>query len=925
MKKRILVLAALFASLFALASCGPDNGKSKFTVSFDAAGGTPVKFQTVEEGKTVIKPADPLYVQEERIKEFLGWHDENGNLYDFSAPVTGNVSLTAKWAEEYGVLAGGTSGKLYNFKYANAEYRELLCATLERWLIDKGISIPLYYTNGLVMYNERITPATEEYVAYMGYGASYGSFTGEDNYRTSTTAMADSANKFDYRSDSDSAVIGMIEASLYVFDWNKDFTGFEVLPELASGFPVPVAQNEAGEWVETEENPTYESLSRSWKVAVRTDMKFSDGSAITLKNFEDNLKILLDPEYKYYRANACYSGSFVIANAKKYYDGEVAWEKVGFTFDAENNCIIYTLTQELSQIDFMYNTSSYLFGVADKEFHDALGKDGFGAIPQGTTEFKSVKASGEFIVDYYEDEKQVRYVKNPEYVPNPLRYHGTVFSKFTETKVGSAEAAWELFLAGELDAASVPSAEYANYVNDPRAKVSPGATVWRLSVNQASDEYLKEFTGGAWEGNVLMQNRNFQWALYFGVNRKHVAENIVVSGSPCQFYVNDTYKVAVQAPTGYRSSEAAALVAGTTLTETGIDLLEESYGYSEEDALAFYIAALDEIVAAQKVDPSKATTLKVELNNWPATSTVQVNVTNYIAQEYERIFNSQTKYPNIKVEFDVLMTDSSTSYYGKQMLAQYDLAMAGISGGALDILGLFDVWSSSDLNGLRLSFGVNTESVVKYDDLILWDGEYWTYDALVAAASAPAWIVCGAKNDNYTEAVSDASAKMDALNAHVAAGLEGEAAEAWEATYKKAVAKLEAVVTPAEAYAVLEDFIATVEAQLGQELTDADLIAIYGAGNYTACLDWVALYAVDGGLIGENPDINGDGQPNSILEWLEAYEYTDYAAEVKAYLEAAEAAIAAWEAEGGKTEANSEALAAAAANLAGWYSSMWSA
>ena len=313
----------------------------------------------------------------------------------------------------------------------------------------------------------------------------------------------------------------------------------------------------------------------------------------------------------------------------------------------------------------------------------------------------------------------------------------------------------------KLDAASVPSAEYANYVNDPRAKVSPGATVWRLSVNQASDEYLKEFTGGAWSGNALMQNRNFQWALYFGVNRKHVAENIVVSGSPCQFYVNDTYKVAVQAPTGYRSSEAAALVAGTTLTDTGIDLLEESYGYSEEDALAFYIAALDEIVAAQKVDPAKATTLKVELNNWPATSTVQVNVTNYIAQEYERIFNSQTKYPNIKVEFDVLMTDSSTSYYGKQMLAQYDLAMAGISGGALDILGLFDVWSSSDLNGLRLSFGVNTESVVKYEDLILWDGEYWTYDALVAAASAPAWIVCGAKNDNYTEAVSDVSVSLD--------------------------------------------------------------------------------------------------------------------------------------------------------------------
>lgn len=907
MKKRILVLAALFVSLFALASCG-GTVKNKYTVSFDSAGGTPVKFLSVEEGKTVAKPADPLYVQEERIKEFLGWYDEDGNLYDFSKPVTGNLSLTAKWSSEYGVLAGGTSGKLYNFKYANSAYRELLCATLERWVIDKGISIPLYYSNGLVMYNERITPATEEYVAYMGYGASYGSFTGEDNYRTSTTAMADTANKFDYRSDSDSGVIGMIEASLFVFDWNKDFTGFEVLPELASGFPVPVAQNENGEWVETEENPTYETLSRSWKVAVRTDMKFADGSAITLKNFEDNLKILLDPTYKYYRANACYSGSFVIANAKKYYDGEVEWEKVGFHFDYENNYIVYTLTQDLSQMDFMYNTSSYLFGVADKEFHDALGTTGFGAIPQGTTEFTSVKASGEFIVSYYEDEKEVRYVKNPNYVANPARYHGTVFSQFTETKVDSAEAAWELFLAGKVDAASVPSAEYANYVNDPRAKVSPGSTVYRLSINQASDEYLKEFTQGAWEGNVLMQNRNFQWALYFGINRKHVAENIVVSATPCQFYVNDTYKVAVQAPTGYRNSDAAQLVAGTTLTTTGIDLLEESYGFSEEDALSFYIAALDEIVAAGKVDPSKATTLKVEINGWPATSTVQTNVINYIANDYERIFNSQTKYPNIKVDFEPLMTDSSTSYYGKQMVAQYDLAFCGISGGTFDILGLFDVWSSADENGLRLSFGVNTEEVVKYDDLILWDGEYWTYDALVAAASAPTWVVCGVKNDDYVKAVSDVSGKIEALNTYAAEGLEGEAAAAWEATYKAAIEKLNAVVTPAEAYAVLNDFIATVEAHKGVELTDADLIAIYGAGNYASCQQWVAQYEAE-----------------QIYEWLMANGYADsYGAQVGGYLEAAKAAIAAWEAEGGKTEENSAALGEAASDLANWYADMWS-
>ena len=117
MKKRILVFVALFASLFALASCGPKPTKKQYTVAFDSQGGTAVKFQSVEEGSTAKKPAAPLYVQDERIKEFLGWYDEAGNLYDFSTPVNGNITLTAKWSSEYGVLAGGTEGKLYNFKY----------------------------------------------------------------------------------------------------------------------------------------------------------------------------------------------------------------------------------------------------------------------------------------------------------------------------------------------------------------------------------------------------------------------------------------------------------------------------------------------------------------------------------------------------------------------------------------------------------------------------------------------------------------------------------------------------------------------------------------------------------------------------------------------------------------------------------------
>lgn len=66
-----------------------------FTVTFDSDGGSAVTTQTVEEGKTANKPEDPA-------KEnftFAGWLDASGAPYDFAAPVTADITLTASWTE----------------------------------------------------------------------------------------------------------------------------------------------------------------------------------------------------------------------------------------------------------------------------------------------------------------------------------------------------------------------------------------------------------------------------------------------------------------------------------------------------------------------------------------------------------------------------------------------------------------------------------------------------------------------------------------------------------------------------------------------------------------------------------------------------------------------------------------------------------
>lgn len=69
-----------------------------YKVIFESNGGSVVETQSVEEGKTVTKPADP-------IKEgytFYGWYtDEELTIeYNFDAVVTDNITLYAKWISE---------------------------------------------------------------------------------------------------------------------------------------------------------------------------------------------------------------------------------------------------------------------------------------------------------------------------------------------------------------------------------------------------------------------------------------------------------------------------------------------------------------------------------------------------------------------------------------------------------------------------------------------------------------------------------------------------------------------------------------------------------------------------------------------------------------------------------------------------------
>ena len=74
----------------------PEVTVKKYTVTFDANGGTSVAKQSnIEEGKTATKPKDPTRTG----YTFQGWL-LNGNKFDFNTKITSNITLKADWKKD---------------------------------------------------------------------------------------------------------------------------------------------------------------------------------------------------------------------------------------------------------------------------------------------------------------------------------------------------------------------------------------------------------------------------------------------------------------------------------------------------------------------------------------------------------------------------------------------------------------------------------------------------------------------------------------------------------------------------------------------------------------------------------------------------------------------------------------------------------
>ena len=137
---------------------------------------------------------------------------------------------------------------------------------------------------------------------------------GIHTYNSAQTEFPTNWSPHQNQTQIDSELMTNLGNGLYTFDYNDEEDGYKVVPDAAADFPVDVtADYVGGDW-----NIAEGEEGRAWKIALRDDLAWEDGTPITAGDFVTSAKLLLNPEAQNHRADMLYSGNLVIENAEAY-------------------------------------------------------------------------------------------------------------------------------------------------------------------------------------------------------------------------------------------------------------------------------------------------------------------------------------------------------------------------------------------------------------------------------------------------------------------------------------------------------------------------------------------------------------------------------------------------------------------------------
>lgn len=800
MKKKVLCLLLASAMVFGLVACGDGDketpGSDGNTESVSDTGDTP--------DVDVNANWDGAYIGADDYRAYIS-HDLDQLVIDMEDQLTAEQKTAveaAKTAGQEAIAKAGTVAEVkaayddaYNaiiacvpvanglISFASAGTDEMtdMLGIVEAYAVRTGITgMSLFEDGRYQMINPRVTLGTENYIVGYGFGTlAEGAITADLDYESNpdwkryyhTLSSSDpgTLNVINDQGAQTSDFYSYIRANFYTNFMNDTKDGYDWVPELAMEKPVAVNDDNG------------DGAATKWRFQVRTGkegLKYTTGSSIAsraefngrgveLEDYETGCKLLLTQANQMFRGTetANNNSGGAIVGVKAFYDGTAdgfkqnLWDQVGIKTYEEDGKSYFEIeyTQEYTQFYAMYYAN--LLGesaiVVPQDFLDLVTVQNYLGFNNNATETPADNSLslGAYYVETYNQDQEVVYKKNPNYVYADTKYSiGGVHLKIFPAAKEDNTAAINEFLAGHTDAATIPQTMLDEYRNDPRTRTTTGTSVFKLNMNALSAEDWETLFGenGSvkqtpkaeyWEVEPALANKHFRQALQYSIDRLTFAN--ARGNIPSVDFLSSNYMSDPENGISYSTTDAHKKAVAPLLDET------DGYGFSLELAREYFRVALSELENEGAYTPGtdgNPTVIHLEFA-WMYPSDEE-DYHNEVKAFLETAFNDASvsggKY-QLSVDFWV-GNEWSDVYYNKMMTGQFDVGFGSVSGGTLTPLKHMSILSSdqSISGSFTLNWGTDTNDPDAYP--IVYNGERYSYDAFYMAANAQA-IVADGKNE----------------------------------------------------------------------------------------------------------------------------------------------------------------------------------
>ena len=416
-----------------------------------------------------------------------------------------------------------------------------------------------------------------------------------------------------------------------------------------------------------------------WRIKVRDDAKWADGSALTANDFAYSLKMLYDPLLLNAPGTTLDEYGVYIVNSTEYMtqaaDGTtVAWEDVGVKV-ADGNALELTLEKAASASQVEMAFSSCITVPVKEELYEAGMSEDKSETNYGSS-WDKFASSGPFMITGWTKDAEIAMVRNPNY---PLQ-DGISLAGITYKIVPEAGTQLQLFESGQIDMVTLSEADLEQYGEDPRILVVPGGGVLCIGLDIINTE------------NPILQNQKFRQALFFGTNRAEASK--LGSNVPADYFITEAYIIDMETGTPYRDLDVAKSYIDT-----------ENYSYDPELAKQLFDEALQEMgltkatleVLYQDSSESRKSVCEYLQSSWQnlfGADKFTVTLQSVPSQQLSERYRSHTENPNAfeagviqstynfldpasaLMEWNMNATRKKIPYYDEEFTAAYDAAVA---------------------------------------------------------------------------------------------------------------------------------------------------------------------------------------------------------------------------------------------------------